>query len=116
MEEAAAQFPPNHLLATGGSCVRILEMILTLFKFWLGFAILVLVTGLVRGDSGIRDYFSLRDSRDRLADTVEKLKKETEAIEEEIHKIKSSQSYAKKVFKDKYHVTEDGERIMFFAD
>mgnify|MGYP001619519708 CR=1 FL=1 len=66
-------------------------MILTLFKFWIGFAFLVLLTGLIRGDSGIRDYFALRDSRDRLAETVEKLIKETGALEEEIEKIKGKQ-------------------------
>lgn len=91
-------------------------MIRTLFKCWLGLAALVLVTGLLRGSGGIEDFFALRESRDRLAETVEKLKHETEALEDEIHKIKTSKSYATRVFKDKYHVTEEGERIIFFAD
>ena len=86
------------------------------FKLWLLCAAFVLLMGLLRGERGIESYFSLRKSRDRLVDTVNKLQKETDDLEEEIHKIKSSKRYAKKVFKDKYHATETGESIIFFAD
>ncbi len=86
------------------------------FRFWVLFATVVLAIGIIRGEGAIDGYFALRKSRDRLLETVAKLQKETDELEEEIHKIKASKIYAKKVFKDKYHATDSGESIIFFAD
>src|SRR4051794_32686404 len=72
--------------------------------------------GMLRGGSSISGYFDLKKSRDTLGQTVGNLKKENEEISAEIMRLKSSPSYAKKVLRDKYHVTEPDEDIVFFAE
>jgi cell division protein FtsB len=47
---------------------------------------------------------------------VDKLKTDNQELSEEIRKIKSSPAYARKVLRDKYHVTDANEKIIFFAD
>ncbi len=88
----------------------------SLFKFWVVLVISVLFIGILRGDGTTENYFALRKSRDHLREAVQRLRKETDALEEEILKIKTSKVYAKKVYKEKYHATETGESIIFFAD
>lgn len=85
------------------------------FKFWVLLGVSVLVIGILRGGNS-ENYIALGKSRDRLLEAVAKLRKETSDLEEEILKIKTSKEYAKKVYKDKYHATEPGENIVFFAD
>ncbi len=91
-------------------------MVPALFKVWLLCAVFVLAMGIIRGEGGIETYFALEKSRNRLMETVHKLKKETDDLEDEIRKIKTSKTYAKRVFKDKYHATDTSESIIFFAD
>ncbi|MBC7658623.1 MAG: septum formation initiator family protein [Chitinophagaceae bacterium] len=79
-------------------------------------AISVLLIGTLRGETSIFDYFKLRKSRDVLEATVDKLKSGNEDLSEEIRKIKGSPEYARKVLRDKYHVTETNEKIIFFAN
>ncbi|MBP6218723.1 MAG: hypothetical protein KA436_09065 [Oligoflexales bacterium] len=86
------------------------------FKVLLLLSVLVLAAGNWRGDSVFGNYFSLLKSRNNLVLAVEKLSEETELLEQEIHKIRASPSYAEKIFKDKYHVTGEHESIIFFAD
>ncbi len=86
------------------------------FKLWVFLATSVLFVGILRGEGTTENYFALRKSRDRLVEAVDKLRKETSDLEEEILKIKTSKVYAKKVYKEKYHATENGESIIFFAD
>lgn len=78
--------------------------------------LVVLMIGTLRGEVSIMDYFKLRKSLDILEGTVEKLKTDNQDLSEEIRKIKSSPAYARKVLRDKYHVTEANEKIIFFAD
>ena len=89
---------------------------MSFFRIWLILSMSVLVVGMLRGEGTTENYLALRKSRDRLQEAVNKLKKETEDLEEEIVKIRNSKDYAKRVFKDKYHATEPGENIVFFAD
>ncbi len=84
--------------------------------FLLVFGVAVLVTGMLRGDSSIANYWELRTSRDVLQKTINNLQKQNDDLQLEITKIKQSSEYAKKVLRDKYHVTEPGESIVFFAD
>ncbi len=77
---------------------------------------LVLGTGMLRGESSVDGYFELKDSRQVLSDTVERLRKENAELSEEIIRIKDSPSYARKVLRDKYHVTDPDEDIVFFAE
>jgi len=78
--------------------------------------LVVLMIGTLRGEVSIMDYFKLRKSLNILEGTVEKLKTDNQDLSEEIRKIKSSPAYARKVLRDKYHVTEANEKIIFFAD
>ncbi len=79
-------------------------------------AIALLHIGIIRGSSSVSGYFDLRESRDSLANTVDKIKAENLNLHEEIDRIMNSPVYARKVLRDKYHVTEDNEDIVFFAD
>ncbi len=81
-----------------------------------GLAISVLLIGTLRGQNSIFDYFKLRKSQDILESTINKLTASNENLSEEIRKIKSSPDYARKVLRDKYHVTDPNEKIIFFAD
>lgn len=81
-----------------------------------GLAVGVLLIGTLRGESSIFDYFKLRKSQELLETTVNKLKASNEDLSEEIRKIKGSPDYARKVLRDKYHVTDSNEKIIFFAD
>ena len=76
----------------------------------------VLLFGTVRGESSIRTYLDLAQSRDILNDTVDGLKKENADLSKEITKIKQSPTYARKVLRDKYHVTDANEQIIFFGE
>lgn len=86
------------------------------FNILVGFVFLSLGIGMLRGRSSVFDYFALQGSKHILTDTVTKLRDENRKMEDEITKIKQSKNYAQRVLKDKYHVTEEGENIIFFAD
>lgn len=77
---------------------------------------LVIGIGMLRGESSVHGYFDLQKSRDVLKQTVDVLKTENAALGDEIQRIKKSPSYARKVLRDKYHVTEEGEDIVFFPE
>lgn len=70
---------------------------------------------MARGGRTISNYFALTGSRDLLEKTVDELEIETQKLANEIHNIKSSKRYAEKVLKDRYHVTDQNESIIFFA-
>ncbi len=81
-----------------------------------GLTILVLLVGTLRGEGSILDYFKLRKSLGVLEATIDKLDSGNNELSEEIRKIKASPDYARKVLRDKYHVTDPDEKIIFFAD
>lgn len=76
----------------------------------------VLVLGMARGESGISNWRSLKKSRDVLQTTVDGIKDENRTLQDEIMRLKESPSYARKVLRDKYHVTDEGEDIVFFPE
>ena len=84
--------------------------------FLLGLGTLVLLNGLTNGQQSIQKYFELRANMDVMQETVEGLKNENDSLRLEINKLKSSPDYARKVLRDKYHVTEPNERIVFFSE
>ncbi|SMF66818.1 septum formation initiator family protein [Pseudobacteriovorax antillogorgiicola] len=77
---------------------------------------LVLTVGMIRGENPISTYWELKDSQQILEETVSGLQHDVRSLEDEIYKIEKSPHYAHKVLRDKYHVTEAGESIVFFAD
>lgn len=77
---------------------------------------LVLAIGMIRGESPFKRYFQLKDSKEVLAETVAGLEKEISLLSSELEKINKSPNYAQRVLRDKYHVTDKNESIVFFAD
>ncbi len=77
---------------------------------------LIVGLGMVRGSSSVERFFDLRHSRDVLHTTVDGLRTENGALASEIMRLKQSPSYARKVLRDKYHVTESDENIIFYAE
>jgi cell division protein FtsB len=78
--------------------------------------LMVLGNGVFRGSQSVQDFFELRNNKQTMQSTVGSLKKQNETLRSEIHKLKTSPDYARKVLRDKYHVTEPGERIIFFSE
>lgn len=76
----------------------------------------VVVLGVTRGETSLSRYRQLKSSRAVLEKTVEALRQENAALTNEIGKLKESPAYARKVLRDKYHVTEPDEDIVFFAE
>ena len=70
----------------------------------------------IRGKTSFEDYFELKRSADVLSLALINLEKEITNLELEITRIEESSSYAQKVLRDKYHITDEGESIIFFAD
>ena len=80
------------------------------------FGIIVLGVGIVRGQSSLSHKQRLERSAAVLRQQLMQLAAENRALTDEINKIKNSRSYARKVLRDRYHLTEHGENIVFFAD
>jgi cell division protein FtsB len=86
------------------------------FFILLFFGIIVIGVGVFRGENSIVTYFELRDSQKVLEETVLNLGKETADLELEITKLRKSPDYALKVLRDKYHVTEENEKMIFLQN
>ena len=82
----------------------------------LGIGVAVLCIGIVRGETSVSSYLELKKSRDVLAEAVGNLDQQNTDLDNEINKIKKSASYAEKILRDKYHVVEEGESIVFFPN
>ena len=80
------------------------------------FAIITLSISLFQGDFGLLDYLALKKTEETLKQTIGELEEQNEIVKAEIDRIKSSPLYARKVLRDKYHVTEQGEHIIFFTE
>ena len=77
---------------------------------------IALLIATFRGETSLSDYYRLQESAQVLQGALDKMKTEIGQLELEIEKIKESSSYAQKVLRDKYHITDDNEFIIFFAD
>ena len=80
------------------------------------YATLVISVGVFRGETSIGRYFSLIKSRAVLEEAVSGLRTENSRLSEEISRIKQSKEYARKVLREKYHVTDEDEKIVYYAD
>jgi cell division protein FtsB len=72
----------------------------------------VIANGIIRGGSKVTSYFQLAKSEKVLAETVANLEKENADIALEIKKLRESPEYARKVLRDKYHVTDKDEKMI----
>ncbi len=79
-------------------------------------AIVVLIVGISRGERAVEDYLSLRDTRDALLQTVEGIEASNENLRQEVTRLRRSPAFARRVLRDKYHITDADESIIFFAD
>ena len=77
-----------------------------------GLCITVLAMGIIRGQYTMKNYFELKKSYETLKSAVDGLKDQNEKLAVEIENIAASPDYARKVMRDKYHVTDDGEEII----
>jgi len=80
------------------------------------FGIVVFGIGIVRGRRSLTHNYRLERSAAVLRQQLAQLEAENRTLANEINKIKNSRSYARKVLRDRYHLTEHGENIVFFAD
>ena len=78
--------------------------------------LLVTLNGMIQGKQSIKGFFALKESHDLLFKTVEDLKNENETLETEITRITESADYANKVLRDKFHLVEENEELIFFDD
>ena len=76
----------------------------------------ILLFGTARGEKSFDKYFDLKRSKDVLRQSIVNLRSENQKIGEEIAKIKSSSDYAQKILRDRYHIKDQNENIIFFAD
>ena len=74
----------------------------------------VLINGLMQGGENFTNYSQLKKKRDVLSKAVGDLQKQNTKLNTEIERISNSSEYAKKVFKEKYHILEQNEQIYFF--
>ena len=89
-------------------------------KLWISLVLfltaLVLSIGMIRGKTGMKTYFELRQSELILARTTSKLEQDIQNLRREIAKIENSREYVRKVLRDKYHEMNDDEEFFFFKD
>ena len=81
-----------------------------------GWATVVIAIGIVKGETSIERYFSLKESERILSSAVDAIDAENNRLSAEITKLKSSPEYARKTLRDKYHVTDEDEKIIYYAD
>lgn len=79
-------------------------------------AIVVLTIGILRGELGFSQYFALKRSQVILENTIAALEEENKNLSQDIKKLKESSRYARKLLRDRYHLTEENEHIVFFSD
>lgn len=70
----------------------------------------------VRDSEKYMNYLQLVKSKEILEGAINALEQENTQLENEITKIKNSKSYALKVLRDRYHLTSENEKIIFFSD
>ena len=90
--------------------------LITVSRLLIVFFLCVVLNGIIRGNQSVKGFFDLKKSHDGLEQTVENLKIENESLETEITRIMNSREYANKVLRDKYHIIEENEELIFFDD
>ncbi len=83
--------------------------------FQLG-TVLVLAIGIFRKSELVNNYFKLKKSSAVLENTVTQIEAENSALHSEVEKLIKSPEYIRRTLRDKYHITEEGEKIFFFAE
>jgi len=78
--------------------------------------VIVLFLGIFRGETSLARYFELQKSQQVLDKTVTNIEAENRVLSDEIMRLKKSKNYARKVLRDKYHVTDTDENIVFFPE
>ena len=76
----------------------------------------ILLLGSVRGELDYVKFQNLKRNKSALKAAIDELEAENANFHDEIVKLKTSPKYARSVLRDKYHETDENERIVFFAD
>ena len=80
------------------------------------FFVFLLVFHTLRDFEKYTNYLKLSQSSQVLEETLEELRSKNAELKEEIEKIRNSKNYARKVLRERYHLTEDDEKIIFFSE
>ena len=80
------------------------------------FGTVVLLVGIWRGENSIAHSYHLQRSAEALRQHIAQLTADNKQLADEIKKLRNSKSYARRVLRDRYHLVEDDENIIFFAD
>lgn len=80
------------------------------------FGVIVLLVGVWRGENSITHSYHLQRSAEILRQHIAQLTAGNKRLADEINKLHNSKSYAQKVLRDRYHLVDDDENIVFFAD
>ena len=80
------------------------------------FGISVLIVGICRGEHLFSSSFRLAENASLLRQQIDQLRVENQHLALEITKLKNSKSYARKVLRDKYHLVDTGEKMVFLTD
>ncbi len=86
------------------------------YYFFLLWTISLFLFGVIQGQTSIFDYLDLTKSRDVLQQATYKLEREVANLQLEIKKINTSKVYARRVLRDRYHMTAPNEYILFFPE
>ena len=70
----------------------------------------------VRDFQKYTSYLRLIKSKEILVEAIVALEQKNKHLENEIKKIKNSKNYALKVLRERYHLTEENEKIIFFSE
>ena len=62
------------------------------------------------------NYLKLSQSSQTLEERLEELRNKNSQLKEEIEKIRNSKNYATKALRERYHLTEKDEKIIFFSE
>ncbi|MDE3270082.1 MAG: septum formation initiator family protein [Pseudomonadota bacterium] len=85
-------------------------------RLLIAFGIIVLLIGVWRGESSLTHSYHLRRSAETLRQHIDQLTIGNKRLAAEIDRLRNSPSYAQKILRDRYHLVEDDEDIVFFAD
>ena len=77
---------------------------------------ITLVAGILKTRNNISSYIALNKSCQVLEKTIQELEQDIRGLEEEILRINQSKSYVSKLLKDRYHIVNENEEILFLAD
>lgn len=82
-------------------------------NFYFYFAGFVFLLGITRGNNNALVYYQLKSKKHDLENRISEISQNNETISLDIQRIKEFPQYARRLLKDKFHLTEEGEKLVF---